>query len=195
MFDSKALKDFSDKKRSKIYSWWVGTTVSKYYYDFTWKFIGRPIYLVKKLYGWYVNVFKNDFDFDGHSLYAIIEYKLKRVEKCLLKGYAIQEPKDMHALRLAIKLAGRLKEDKYEERSYDRIDRKYGEMKTWFEPCNDGTDNSYFRSSRSKVKTEEEKKEEWNYRLLQYNLSDYRMRREERWMYAILHKHLRIWWD
>lgn len=194
MFDSKALKDFEPKKRSKLYCWWIESKICDRYYDFLWLF-KNPYYQLKKLIEWQINVFKKDHDFDGHSMFAIIEYKLKRIEKCLLNGHAIQETKDLKALKLAIKLAGRLKNDKYEERAYDRIDKKYGEMKTWTEPCKDRSDLLEFKSSRPKVNTEEEKKEEWSFRLEQYRLSEYRKNREEKWMYAILLKYLRVWWD
>lgn len=195
MFQSKALKESYGKTRSKLYMWWLDTTVSDYYYRFTHKFITNPIFQVKRLVQWYWNVFYNDYDFDGHSLFQIIEYKLIRVQKCLVEGHAIQDPKDLKAIKLAIKLAGRLKDDKYEERGYDRVDKKYGESKHWFEPCNDGTTNSYLRSSRPKVNTDAEKEEEIAFRRKQYELSDYRCKREERWLYAILHKYLRNWWD
>jgi hypothetical protein len=194
MIQSKALKDF-ESNPSKLYLWWIETQLADWYYDYSWKFFGKPLSHIKKLWGWYWNVFKDDFDFDGHSLYAIIEYKLKRLEKVLLKGHAIQEPKDMKALKLAIKLAGRLKDDKYEDRGYDRTEKKYGELEMWFEPCNDGTTNSYMRSSRPKVITEVDEAEEIAFRREQYELSEYRMKRETRWLYAILANHLRSWWD
>jgi hypothetical protein len=195
MFRSKALKDLECEKRSKIYDWWIQTAVSGWYYDFEYKFIKNPIFQVKRLYQWYKNVFQYDFDFDGHCLFAIIEYKLKRIERVLFNGHAVQEVKDLKALKLAIKLAGRLKEDKYEDRGHDRIEKKWGELKTWFEPCNDGTTNSYWRSSRPKANTEEEKEQEIADRRAQYVAADYKMKREERWLYDILHKYLRFWWD
>lgn len=199
MFDSKALKEPERKKSwyydSKLYAWWVDTELSGYYYSFTYKFIENPIFQVKRLVQWYWNVFRNDYDFDGHCLYAIIEYKLKRLEKVLLNGHAIQQPQDMKALKLAIKIAGRLREDKYEEAFFDRFDKKWGEIHTWFEPCNDGSDRSFWRSSRPNVKTEEDKAQESADRTAGYESCHNRMKREEKWLYAILHKYLRYWWD
>jgi len=195
MIDSKALKDFPETKRSKLYGWWIESKLGDWYYEYTWKFFGRPISRIKKLYGWYVNVFKNDYDFDGHCLFAIIEYKLKRIEKVLIKGHAIQEAKDMKALKLAIKLAGRLKEDKYEIKAYDRIDQKYGELKTWFTDCTDRPGYSTWNSSRPKANTTEEKEELWTYTKLQYELAEAKSKKEELKLYNILHKYLRHWWD
>jgi hypothetical protein len=195
MFDSKALKDFPEKKSSKLYLWWIDSAIGEWYYEFTHKYVTNPIFQIKRLYQWYKNVFRNDYDFDFHCMFAIIEYKLKRIQKCLENGHAIQEDQDMHALALAIKLAGRLKDDKYEERSYDRMDKKWGEMKTWTTPCNDRSGCSEWHSSRPNANTDEEKAQEMAYRREQYRLSEYRKKREERWMYAILQRHGRSWWD
>ena len=109
-FQSKALKDYASKKRSKLYSWWIETPVADRYYDFVHKFITNPIYQIRRLYQWYWAVFHFDYDFDFHGMFRIIEYKLKRIEHCLYNGHAIQDPKDLKAIKLAIKLAGRLKD-------------------------------------------------------------------------------------
>lgn len=195
MFDSKALKDFEPEKHSKLYSWWIQTDLYDWIHDMTYKFWRRPIQSIKKLYGWHVNVFKNDYDFDGHSLYAIIEYKLKRVLPALEDGHAIQEPKDLKALKLAIKLAGRLKDDNYSMRAWDRHGKKWGELKTWFTPCEGKEGYSTWNSSRPKAVTEEEKEQERKEHLAGSLLSDKVMEREQKWLFDILRKHLRYWWD
>jgi hypothetical protein len=185
MIDLKPIK--YPREHSKFYLWWIETSLSRWYYDFTWKFFGNPIFQVKRLYQWYVNVFRNDYDFDAHCLFAIIEYKLNRVEKSLLNGLAWQEDRDMKALKLAIKLAGRLKDDKYEEVAWARMDKKWGEIQIdWkAQPI----------SSRSKVKTEEDNNLMWADRLKQYELSEKRKKRDERNLYVILHKYINKWWD
>ena len=194
MFQSKALKD--TPKRSKLYLWWIDTDISDYYYSFMHRFIENPIFQAKRLYQWYVNVFHNDFDFDGHSLFAIIEYKLKRMEKVLVKGHAIQDPKDLRALRLAIKLSGRLKDDGYEMKSYDRFEKKWGRMETWMTPFDRGGEEMFSWHSRNpKAIYEKDKIECRKDRLDMYIAADKKMRREQKWLYAILHSHLRNWWD
>lgn len=193
MFQSKPIKEF--KPSSKLYLWWLDTTVSEYYYAFTWKFFGKPWQDIKKMYGWYVNVFNNDFDFDGCSLFQIMEYKLQRLEKCLLKGMAHQSTKDMKALKLAIKLAGRLKDDKYDEVAYDRHVKKWGESKRWFEPCELNKDLSVWKSSRSNVKTPEDEKQCSDDLRAFYEASYARCKKEERYFYNILHTFLRNLWD
>jgi hypothetical protein len=198
MLRSKSLKESEKKKSwyhdSKFYGWWIETDLSDWVHDFNWKFIRNPIYQIKRLYQWYVNVFRFDYDFDGHCLFAIIEYKLKRIEKVLLNGHAIQEPQDMKALKLAIKLAGRLKDDNYDMVSYDRLKKKWGKSKTWFgEPDKNGSRE--FRSRYEKVKTKEDEDQCRKDRFVLYKAADAKTKREEKWLYSILHKYLRVWWD
>jgi len=195
MFQSKALKDFPERTKSKLYKWWLESPIGDWYYRVTWKYFGKPLQDVKKMWSWYWNVFRFDYDFDGHSLFAIIEYKLKRIQKVLQNGHAVQEPKDMKALKLAIKLAGRLKDDDYDEPFWNRHDRKWGESKHWFEPCNDGTGNSYWHSSRPNANTPEEKEQESQEHLAYRYASEAKRNREEKQLYSILQNHLRVWWD
>lgn len=194
MFQSKPIK-LPYKKRSKLYLWWLESTISDWYYAFTWKLFGKPWQDIKKMYDWYVNVFNNDFDFDGHSLFAIIEYKLKRLEKCLINGHAHQDTKDMKALKLAIRLAGRLKEDKYDEVGYDRHVKKWGEAKRWFELSEINKDLKTWKASRPNVKTPEDEKQCSDDLRAFYEESYARAKKEEKYFYNILHKHLRNLWD
>jgi hypothetical protein len=192
---SKQIKFPSDdKEHSKLYLWWIESDISDYYYNFI-RLVQKPFYHAKKMYDWYVNVFKDDFDFDGHSLFAIIEYKLKRLEKNLQEGCAIQEEMDMKALSMAIKLAGRLKDDKYEECIHDRHAKKWGELKTWFEPTNDGTGSSWYRSSRPNAVTEQDKEQERLELRSLYATAESRRKREEKWLYSLLEQYLRRLWD
>lgn len=195
MYDSKPLKSFPRKERSRLYLWWIQSPVGDLYYDLVHRFIENPIFQVKRLLQWYWNVFRHDYDFDGHSLYAIIEYKLKRLEKCLLNGYAVQEDSHMHALRLAIKLAGRLKLDRYEEPFLNRHDRKWGESKTWMEDTGRGNGSSYFRSSRPNAVTQEQKDQESKEYLACMHGAYAKQLREQSWFYGILSKYLNRLWD
>ncbi len=193
MFRSKTLKD--SPARSKLYMWWIDTEISYYYYSFVHKFIQNPIFQIKKTYDWYMNALRFDYDFDSHGLFGIIEYKLKRLEKQLVHGNAWQDPKDLKALKLAIKLADRLREDKYEEVGYGRIDREWGEIgDDIFEPRNDSTSKTW-HTYRSKVKSKEDEAQMLAYSAEQCRLSDIRTARDEKNLYSILQKHSRVWWD
>ena len=194
--NSKALKDFERnyKKTGKLESWWLDCKLHSAIRDIRWFFV-KPYRQLKKLIDWQRNVFKNDYDFDAHCLYAIIEYKLKRVYPILEEGHAIQTQQDIKALRLAIKLAGRLDEDRYNMVEWDRHAKKWGEMKNWFTPVDDGTGNSYWNSSRPNAVTPEEQEKERLEMLAGYVRASAAMKRDEARLYGILSKYLRRWWD
>lgn len=193
MFQSKPVKDLSDKEPSKLYLWWIQSPIGDVYYDLVWKLIENPIFQIKRLYQWYVNVFRYDYDFDGHCLFAIIGYKLKRIRDVLNDGHLVQEDNDLKALDLAIKLCTRLKEDKYEEIFFDRHDAKWGEMRGFDHYS--GKKSLPFDSSRPNAKTPEEKEREREDFRKAYEGAYAMAKREEKWFYAILHKYLTAWWD
>lgn len=194
MFNSKALKD-SNKEPSKLYLWWIQSAIGDWYYDFTWKWFGNPWFQFKRLCSWYINVFCHDFDFDAHSIYGVLEYKLKRIQNVLINGHSIQEEQDLHALALAIKLATRLKEDRYEERASERIEHKWGKLEIDFVDLNDGSNCSRMISSRPKMVTDEDKEQEWKETKEQYELAYIRKARETKWLFAILAKYIERLWD
>lgn len=193
MIDSKQV-DLDKEKSSAIYSWWIETPMSDWLHKVR-MFFWKPYNQLRKLIQWQINVFHNDFDFDAHSVFAILEYKLKRVEKSLVNGCAVQEDADMKALRLAIKLAGRLFEDKYDSIVFDRIENKWGELTHWTTPDEDRKGYFEWHTTRANFKTPadevQERKETKEGMLVAYN----KMKREERWLYDILHKYMRRWWD
>lgn len=178
---------------SKFYVWLRYSFVGKRCRRVYWKFIGNPCYQVKRLWEWYKNVFKNDFDFDGHCLYRIIAYKLSRVETSLKAGYAIQEPKDMKALKLAIKLANRLAEDEYEDHFYRRHELKWGKSKHSYTPAPGGS--YYMHSSRPNAKTPEEERQSNVEFIDSMRRAAEIYKREAKWLYSILTNHLEVWWD
>lgn len=196
-FNSKALKEFDDDGKKKVYPWDRPDTLLfniKYWlHDKWWDFVGKPIYFLKKVYA-YAKLLWNDFDFDAQCLYPLIRLKLQRVQKALENGNAIQEDKDMKALKLAIKLLDRLIEDKYWA-PMDRHDRKWGEMETWFEPTERNDGSSYWMSKRAKANTPELKEQEILEFRKAYETEDMLRERDKRNLFRILDKYIRTWWD
>ncbi len=185
---SKALKGIPNLP------WWQDSVVGDWLHSAGYALFRRPWKTITKLYGWQTHVFKNDYDFDGHSMFAILEYKLQRIQKELINGHAVQEDEDLHALALAIKLAGRLKEDKYELVVHRRHDAKWGELITWMEPIPNST-NKYWRCRREHAVTDDQKTQERAEAVAGYDAASKRMERETRWFYGILGKYQRRWWD
>jgi hypothetical protein len=172
----------------RIRDWWWETPVFEAY-----KKVKRFYYRLKKWIEWRPILWEN-YDFDAHTIYQLLRYKLERIYRCLENGHAIQEERDMKALRLAIKLAKRLEAGNYEDSFYDRHDKKWGELKTWFEPI-PGSTNSYWRSSRPNAVTEQEKEQERKETRELYEAAQSKEAREKRWLFAIISKYDKVWWD
>lgn len=196
MFQSKALKYDEEKIswRKKLYWWWIETSLSKFYYKWIRILVKNPTYQIKRLIEWYWNVFRFDYDFDGHCLFAIIEYKLKRLQKVLLNGHAVQELKDLKALRLAIKLAGRLKAEEYSHRFHERHESKFGKKEYWFTPQQD-SDYLTMHTQQENAVFEKDKKRARKEFISGLTLADATERREQKWLFDILNKYLRNLWD
>lgn len=70
------------------------------------------------------------YDFDAHTIYPLLAFKLKRVKAALLVGHAIQEEEDMKALDEAITISERLSEDDYDWDYLREHDKKWGEIES-----------------------------------------------------------------
>lgn len=195
MFQSKALKETPEKKHSKLYDWWLESRLVSWWYRVSWDYFFKYISHAKKMYGWYVNVFRFDYDFDFLSIFAIIEYKLKRTEKALFNGHAVHEDRDLKALTLAIKLAARLKDDDYDKTVWERIEKRWGKFSSWTTPCEDDRDLFQWHSKYEKVNSKEDEEKHLEHRKELYDSSYNKMKRDEKNLYAILHKYGRNFWD
>ncbi len=147
-----------------------------------------------KLYQWYVNVLRDDCDWDANSLYKIMEYKLKRVEQALKNGYAEHDVKDLKALRLAIKLAEKLKENRYEDKLYDRHEKKWGGLISWTTEISN--ENLYqWHSKRPNAITDAEKELERKELMDTLVESQKYYDRDRRIFFDIMQKYMNRWWD
>jgi hypothetical protein len=71
-----------------------------------------------------------NFDFDFAYVYHLLEFKLKRVQKCLKNGVSVQEPEDTAALKELIKIVERLGKGEYDERYRIEHDKIWGKLET-----------------------------------------------------------------
>ena len=192
-FRSKALKNWTRKERG-----WLAEKIRDIYFDIKYA-ICKPFVHAKKVWEWYWNILRKDFDWDSGYVYHMLEYKLKRMEKSLLNGHAEQDPRDMKALRLAIKLLNRLGADSiYFERAHRDHNLKWGELITWTTP-NYNADGEVithtWHSRRPNANTPEEIEQERQEYRKTWELEDWLTKRDQRWLYDILNKYLRNWWD
>jgi hypothetical protein len=148
----------------------------------------------KRLYHWSKFMWTN-WDFDSHSIFPLLEYKLKRLEHCLNNGHAIHEPKDLKALRIAIKLCKRISDEYHETKVYSWHERKWGELKTWFTPYDGDKDLFIMNFARPKANTDQEKAEERADLMKRHEIIEPWLARDTRNLFNIVQKYYRAWWD
>lgn len=187
MRNSKMIKGSDEAPRTKTWvlklsDWWSDLPPA------TWIHKGRSFWSrAKRLARWSKFMWTN-WDFDGHSIYPLLEYKLKRIQYCLIHGWSVQDEYDMKALRVALKLVKRLSEDHHENALYGRHDKKWGPLQTWFTPTDGEPGYSTFKSSRSKAAERED-------HLKMFEVEARWRARDEKWFFNILRVHARRWWD
>lgn len=155
--------------------------------------IGRSIAFAR--FGWL------NYDFDAYTMYDLMQFKLKRIQKALIKGMAIQEKEDMDALQVAIKLTGRLYRGNYERYFHKLHDRKWGDMPDWDSEPADLDKNGKpltFRlifKERANVKTEEDKEQQRKDFLACYEQGEVLKLKDLDKLNEIFKKHAARWWD
>ena len=197
MFRSKSLKpgiynfDEDASFKPKVKEWFFNLKLVKWYFEVRY-FLRR----LKRSYFWVKDCIWNNWDFDGLTIYPLLEYKLKRVQFCLKNGHAVQEEKDMKALRILIKLANRLANEYHENALCKRHEERWGKLDITWVPVEgkEGYSESIF--SRPKVITEEDEKlEREEYQELFMNKEPKWVERDEKLFFEILRRHIRNLWD
>jgi hypothetical protein len=175
----------------KLRLWWYDFAPVRWYHD-----LGTLYRRLKRAYKWAKNCIWTNWDFDAHSIFPLLEYKLKRIEHCLINGHAVQEDRDMKALRIAIKLAKRVSDSYHEEKLYDRHERKWGAHAPWKESWKENEDGtSTYVGRRLKVKSDQDKElETADLRSLWKKEEEWRSR-DEKLLFAIIQKYYKVWWD
>ena len=138
------------------------------------------------------------YDFDAHTMYWMLYYKLDRMYKCF-RDYSscvwdsdINNPK-MRKLRITRELAKRLAEDNYTTQA-DKIQEIYGELKLKSGPRVPGKPSvpcEFFMTKATKADQEKAQA-----RLHKAYLEDDRQKEYERkWFFKLLEKNIDFWWD
>lgn len=150
---------------------------------------------IKKNIRFYWNVLRFDYDFDSHGYLLMLNYKFKEVLKCIENDHAIQDPKDLKALRICIKLTQKLWDDDYEARTWRKIESQFGKLGHRFEDLNDGSDCSRWISNYGGNESDEYREKVWAVRKPMYEIVEKCQQRDERNLYAIMLKYRRAWWS
>lgn len=144
---------------------------------------------------------RENYDFDGAYLIALIVFKLKRIQRCLINdSVCSHEPKTLQALRIAIRLGDRLSGEHY-DRAMNRHNKKWGEPETTFEPAGEfeggkfaGHGVSIMVTNRRNVTpaTTEQERQEF---MAAIDADEATQARDARWFFAVINQHYPMWWD
>lgn len=182
------IKDDKPKTiRQKITDWWEGTWLG-------W----RLVILSERLrrswayarFGW------SNYDFDAGYALALLSFKLKRVQDTLInRSGTVQDPKELQALRLVIRLLDRLVEDNYSY-FYERHNQKwYGKPhpEIEFEKI-EGFAGSRMISGFDRLPPDQQELAGDEIRVA-FATDDAIKSRDKRWAFSILSQHYESWWD
>lgn len=190
MFQCKKINDLEEFR----YPWYEKV------WDFFWSNehfdISYFFHRLNKNYLFWKNVLRYDYNFDAHGAMRMIAYKLECTHKCLVnEKWTEQDPIDMKALRIAIKLAKRLDKEEYDERNYRHAETKFGEHKIDWTDCEGKPGYSTMKSSWGGRSDNEYIQQVHEFKRAGYIVSEKCMERDERNLYAIMLKYRRRWWS
>jgi len=144
----------------------------------------------------FANVGWKNYDFDSQFLFEIMSFKLKRIQKCLKNGCAVQETEDMSALQEAIDICERLSETDYDSKYHELHNKKWGEMVPWTtEPTEDSEYKRLVFQNRANVKNEEDKELERKEFLHAFDLGELDRRKDLDRLNYLFKEYLPKWWD
>lgn len=100
-----------------------------------------------------------NYDFESAYIYNLMAFKMRRIYRTLKKGFAIQHPEDMKALKEAIDICDRLFEGNYDDKYHKVHDKKWGKIRTKDVPVYDDEGKLKYhqwKTSRKNVKTKKQ---------------------------------------
>lgn len=149
-----------------------------------------------------------NYDFDAHTVWELLEFKLKRIHPVLVNGHAVQKDEDMNALLEAIEICKRLKDEDYDDKYYAIHDAKWGELETNLDRRDSNSDEDvasrdedgkplsfFWRSWRKNANTEELKEQEREETRAIYENSHKDYIADLDRLNEIFKKHFKTWWD
>lgn len=150
---------------------------------------------INRMYCWAFRS-RYSYDFDGHTMYDMIYYKLDRMYRCFLNyGNCVwndgENTVGMKKLRIARQLAWRLAHHDYEEYRDKILDLKYGKSEMDFVASKYGSRVLFKRNGIDVRSIESYSKD-----LLRLaNMSALQRKNEKELLFKLLAKHLDSWWD
>jgi hypothetical protein len=138
------------------------------------------------------------YDFDSHTLYDLMAFKLKRIHIGLVEGHCEHNEENLNALIEAIAICERLANENYDDKYHETHSAKWGEIDTESIPEYDDKGKiKWYRwnTSRKNVITEEDKKIEKAEFLKCFDLGEQERIKDLDRLNVLFKEHLNSWWD
>jgi len=151
-------------------------------------------YGIRNLFAWLPLIWR-DRDWDHGFLFEMLEFKLKRMEKCLRNGIHLYADQTADKVKLCTQLLERINKDEYHEMVFRNHDKKWGRGEITFTDCEDREGMSELHIRYPNVKTEEDlEQQRKEYRALMKR-PDELMQQDIDLLFETMRKHIREWWD
>lgn len=140
----------------------------------------------------YARIGWNSPDWDHSFFLELLEFKLARMEKALWR-HTVGEKKSKQALRLAVRLAKKLRMEVYHWH-YTQHEKRWGPTTSEFIPCENMPGYTTWKMTRAKVTDENREQMEDELRLA-FDLDEKARERDAAWLFGIIAKYYNHWWD
>lgn len=165
----------------------------------TLSFFSRMRERIKRSLAWAKFAWLN-YDFDSAYLFDVMAFKLERILEALKSGYSVQHKDDLDALKEAIKICKRLKEQKYDEKYHSLHDKKWGKSKFKTVPHSRDQNGKaltyrYVSIPRKNVKNKKDANQERKEFKNCWKLAEKDRIADLNRLNEIFKKHERTWWD
>jgi len=138
----------------------------------------------------YFKIIWEDRDWDSHFLFALLRFKLKRMEQLnRFHGHAVSSIEIADKIKVCVLLLDRIVKDEYEERVFEKHDKKWGDINLDF------SDSGCINITRKNVKTKEDHEKEWKEHKALWERSAALKQQDIDLLFKIMSKHATKWWD
>lgn len=145
------------------------------------------------------NVLSEDEDWDYYFILKILTYKLKRTRDCIVKNNLIEDAEKIsNQILQAEQLFTNVMEDKYDEKYYDELEKKYGKLLHEILPLKsnkNGKIDYYEMKIHREHETPKNSDQIHKESMMAYNKAQKEKSNDLKKAFDIMHKHMFEWWD
>lgn len=148
---------------------------------------------VSNLTIWFSVIWKDRW-WDHHFFFVILHKKLSLMEKNFLEnGHHVGREKDAHEMKVCRLLLERLMKDDYSPMTVH--EKKWGEANFIWKECDDNSEYYTLNIRHKKVKTEKDEIQQQKEFKRAIELEEYLKKQDIEYLFRIMKKHIRSWWD